>query len=437
MLMAIVFVVNSYGTTLITVQTFIAKDCAGAEITPAPNFDPAEGLRVTIFKFEKLVILAPLFLPDMTTFRYWTYPTHTIGETFTMALRIVDTSQKVHAWKAGFRFNPKVLQVLNVTEGDYLSSQGSTTWTPGSIDNVSGIVTSYQCNLTDPTKYATGPGTLMLITFNVTGYGKSLITFTDTDDDPCEAKLWDLIGQEITNPVGGLSISLGIFEFRAPITVKIEIEGGVPVQKYRHKTSYTVGETFTVSFKIDSLEKVYAWMSGLRFDPNFLNVTNITVGPYIPSPNYVQTMTDNVNGLVSVAVTLTDPTQYATGAGLLVNITFQVKANGYTHLYLTTTAGDPCQTVVIDWLGDKCTLNPLYNGRVWKIGDINGNGVGGDIGDVKAVYNKYSGVALANPAWIPWCDVNFDGNVANISDVKLEVNIYSGVAYSLPSLPDC
>jgi len=118
-----------------------------------------------------------------------------IDDTFKAPVGIT-TIHNVSSWKAGFRFDPHILECVNVTEGPYLSDVGNTTWTPGMIDNVNGTVTSYNCTL-EAGKSQNGTGVLANVTFRVKNYGKTVINLTDEDGDPCESMVLDSDWNEI------------------------------------------------------------------------------------------------------------------------------------------------------------------------------------------------------------------------------------------------
>jgi len=126
-----------------------------------------------------------------------TIPMYTpIGGTLTAPLRIM-TIHNVSSWKAGFRFDPHILECVNFTEGPYLSEVGTTTWTPGMIDNVNGMVTSHNCTL-EVGKSQNGTGVLAYIAFRVKSYGNTAINLTDVNGDPCECILLDPDRNEIS-----------------------------------------------------------------------------------------------------------------------------------------------------------------------------------------------------------------------------------------------
>ena len=425
-LMVINFTVLSYGKTILNVTQFSAKDPTGAEITPQPHFSLDEGLRETYFSFEKYVAIAPIFEDTSSTLMSWLYPAKTIGTTFNMNVTIQDTSQNVNAWKAGFRFNPKVLECLSVTEGPYLSSEGSTTWNPNIVkNNTTGEVYNITCT-GDTGVYNSGYGILFYIEFNVTGYGRSLISFTDKDIDVTETKLQDNNGTEIRNP-GGLYFALSIFQIRAPITVNMTMI--TPTHALQVKDMHVYPNlTFTVTLTIDTLEKVNSWQAGIHFAPSMMTCTSSTFGNFgATTPGMTTNGTDNINGYVTLGKIFYSG-NYSTGSGTLATITFKVKdVNsswlGYQWLvgpsasFATTAGGQPHQTVILDLSGDECTLNPIDPGVVIQ-GDLTANGeiTTTDASRGQSIASRY--MMQYVPMTLqeafdeePYCDVNGDGNL--------------------------
>ena len=410
-LMAVVFNITGYGKCPISITDFKADDGAnlitpGAELKLVPG-TPYHGF----FEFEKMPLLALLY-GGTTPYVSWTTLTHSIGETFDLWLMVPSTSQQVHSWKAGFTFNPAVVEVVSFVEDtSYFSSS---TWIKGTINNATGVVTSFNC--TGGTGVYGTVGRLATITFKVVGYGRTGITLTDSAGDPSEAKLEDLSDLEIATPYG-LPLLSAVFQMRSPITVDLDLSSNC-------MEDYFIGEVFTVQLTINSAENMSAWQSGFYFDNTFLNCTGVTFGNVF-SGAFQHEVKDNTAGYVSVGQYLVKP-NVATGAGLLANITFEVIADGNTYLDLISTAGVPVQTVITDPNGDTCTLTSLvqtpwgHSAIVWKWGDVDGSGVV-NILDVKKVKLTYSAIITD-----PFADTDYNG-VVNILDVKKVKLIYSAI----------
>jgi len=429
LLMAIGAYLVNYGATPLIVTSFKAVDSYGNII---PNLELQHYLTdpSIAVQFEKMPVVALLY--SGSPYIYWTSPTHSISETFTMQLMLpYATSQKVHSWKAGFRFNPKVLEVVSVTEGTFLSSKGATTWTPGSINNTKGEVTSFLC-VGDPGVNATGPGILANIEFKVKDYGRSLITLTDATGDPTQVELKDLADKAIKTP-SGLPVVSASFEFRSPATVAVNIASS-------RKERYNDNEIFTVQLMIDTAENISGWQSGFYFTKLFLNCTGVKYAGFFGAGSVNITVIDNTAGFVSVSQFLLGGK--AKGTGTLVNITFQIISRNATYLDLVAKAGHPLQTLLGDPFGytlPEVTIKESpwgHSGIVWNKGDVNssGNQTSTDVTILNSLLTKLMleiidmDEALADR---PFCDVNYSGTLTS-TDVTVCESILTKIMLELP-----
>jgi hypothetical protein len=82
----------------------------------------------------------------------------------------------LYGWQFDVQFNPAVLQLQSVTEGQFLQQAGSTQFFPGIIDNVAGLVSLVSNTLTGAVPGQTGSGTAVILTFGVGGIGTSEVS---------------------------------------------------------------------------------------------------------------------------------------------------------------------------------------------------------------------------------------------------------------------
>jgi hypothetical protein len=70
------------------------------------------------------------------------HPINPINQTFQVDVYIDGAANVTNAWgwSLGVTWDPSVLNLINITEGSYLSQSGSTLFLPGSIDNYNGLV---------------------------------------------------------------------------------------------------------------------------------------------------------------------------------------------------------------------------------------------------------------------------------------------------------
>ena len=101
-------------------------------------------------------------------------PIHT-GDTFTLDIS-AETVFDMAGWQFDIAFDPAILEALNVSEGDFLKTGGSTTFFQGgSIDNAAGKITGLNAARL-ATQGATGTGSLLQVNFKAKSGGETKLT---------------------------------------------------------------------------------------------------------------------------------------------------------------------------------------------------------------------------------------------------------------------
>ncbi len=85
----------------------------------------------------------------------------------------------LYAFQFSLSFNPSILQAASVTEGPFLPTGGSTFFSPGTINNTTGIVSFAFDSLLGSLPGVNGGGVLAHIDFTTPGAGTSPITFSN------------------------------------------------------------------------------------------------------------------------------------------------------------------------------------------------------------------------------------------------------------------
>ena len=102
-------------------------------------------------------------------------PTIYVGDTFTLDLRARNVSD-LAGWQFDIAFDPAVLEAVAVNEGDFLKTEGgSTFFQKGTIDNRSGKITRLSSALLSGGG-VTGTGTLLSIQFSAKADGETQLT---------------------------------------------------------------------------------------------------------------------------------------------------------------------------------------------------------------------------------------------------------------------
>ena len=101
-----------------------------------------------------------------------------VGDTFTLNFKtenVIDLA----GWQFDISFNPAVLEVVEVNEGDFLKTDGGTTFfQEGTIDNTTGKITGLNATRFNEDG-ATGTGTLLSVTFLAKAEGETQLTLND------------------------------------------------------------------------------------------------------------------------------------------------------------------------------------------------------------------------------------------------------------------
>ena len=123
-----------------------------------------------------------------------------VDSTFTLNIDALFVRNLV-GWQCGLSFDPNLLEAIEITEGDFLSSDATQTFfTEGSIDNESGLITGFNVLRLDGTGLD-GSGPLLSIKFKAKQVGK--VTFT-----PSNCTLGDSEGIELPSVVPNLEIEI-------------------------------------------------------------------------------------------------------------------------------------------------------------------------------------------------------------------------------------
>lgn len=101
-----------------------------------------------------------------------------VGDTFSVAISITGAVDFT-SWQFDLAFDPAIVQASSVTEGAFLSSFGTTLFTPGFIDNVTGLISGVADFYVDLPPDPSGDGVLAYIEFTALAPGVSPLAFSN------------------------------------------------------------------------------------------------------------------------------------------------------------------------------------------------------------------------------------------------------------------
>ena len=101
-----------------------------------------------------------------------------VGDTFTLDLSAENISD-LAGWQFDISFDPAVLEAVEVNEGDFLKTDGGTTFfQEGTIDNTTGKITGLNATRFNEDG-ATGTGTLLSVVFLAKAEGETQLTLNN------------------------------------------------------------------------------------------------------------------------------------------------------------------------------------------------------------------------------------------------------------------
>jgi Cohesin domain/PEP-CTERM motif len=101
-----------------------------------------------------------------------------VGDTFTIPVSITGATD-VTSWQFDLAYIPSIVKASSVTEGPFMSAFGTTFFTPGVINNVTGLISLVADAYVDLPPDPSGSGVLANIEFTALAPGVSPLTFAN------------------------------------------------------------------------------------------------------------------------------------------------------------------------------------------------------------------------------------------------------------------
>ena len=325
-----------------------------------------------------------------------------VGDTFTQTIEIRDAVD-LTAWRMGLRFNPQSVQYVDVREGHFLKQDRRETFFQ-SIDYATPITVN-QIRLGSASNRPggiTGDGELIEVTFSVLQLPVDLLNLdgvllSNHKGERISYKVW----QEVSTTASPAQLTV-----RPP----------------EPNTQLAVGDIFTQTIEILFAQDLAAWEMNIAFNPEVLEVVEITKGDFLErggikshftstlySSGYIHGMRQE-RGNKSIGAS---PVSGVSGTGKLVSIKFRLKEFsedllGLSNVRLSNSAGKSLPYFAI--------IHPIVAIRQFPPEDVDRNGVV-DILDLLKVTESMGQTSL-----IPLrSDVNNDG-IVDLLDLAAVAN---------------
>ncbi len=148
-----------------------------------------------------------------------------VGQSFTIEVRI-SNAENIYGWEFMLKWNPNLLDVIKVSEGDFLKRGGGTFFTTNRSGEAGGLII-VDCTLLSNVPGVDGDGTLATIEFYAKVQGKCILELKETIlVDESERPVLHTVGNgEVTvkplNFIDWLRLNLQIISFIIAILVVI------------------------------------------------------------------------------------------------------------------------------------------------------------------------------------------------------------------------
>lgn len=357
-----------------------------------------------------------------------------VCENFNVSIKVADAVD-MWSWQATLQWDPALMELVDVVEGDFLKAGGATLnysiAESGSMELgfaiYSGHSVSGNGKLADVVLHCIGPGNSTVV-LGYTAWGSESQPWNGYGDANSDGTIdiFDAVivastyGLFVGNPqydsradfnsdgfVDNFDIMCVVLNFArqvpdsilvpvesAPVLVSTPINQSAPAIYCEAPSTVNVCENFTVSIKVANVTNLWGWQVRLQWDPALMEFVNAVEGDFLMTAGETGfSFAPDSDGWIWLADYLTSTLDGVNGTGTLANVTLHCTGPGESALtLLDTRLFTGAQTV-------------LWNGY----GDANGDGKV-DIHDL-AIVSSAIFTSTGDPGYNPAADFNSDGLV--------------------------
>jgi len=265
---------------------------------------------LSLFLLVVLVILSATAFSQQTT-TVSVSPSYSIasfGEYFTVNIT-VDPATPIAGVQFDLHFDPAIVTVSKIEEGDLLSQNGASTYfNPGTIDNTAGTITGVAGAITTPGEMASRNGTFAVLHLKAGNIaGESPLNLSNV----------------IVGDINGNPVSVRIINGTADPTTIVNVS---PTSQYVQE-----GEVFTVNVSIDPAVAIAGAQFDLSFNPSIVSVNSVTEGNLLNqngantyfSPGTIDNTAGTITGVAGAIIT---PGQTVSSPGVFAIIQMTAKS---------------------------------------------------------------------------------------------------------------
>lgn len=127
--------------------------------------------------------------------------------------------------------------------------------------------------------------------------------------------------------------------FYTSIVTELSGSSATTVYVYPSTKAVTVGQSFNIDIRVSNVLDLYGWEFKLGWDPNLLNVVEVTEGPFLNQSGntFFTKKINNTAGYLLVDCTLLGDVRGVNGSGTLAYVKFRAEKEGSCNLVLYDT----------------------------------------------------------------------------------------------------
>jgi hypothetical protein len=273
----------------------------------------------------------------------WSVNSSQVDQCVNVDIRVDNaTPYGVWGWSTNVNWNPQVLKLVRVEQGNFLSASGDSTMFIGGSsalwNNAAGTINGGLacCDMSSQSPESPdSSGVLATLTFQVMGYGGSNITLSD-------ATLMASSSDNVGTVVPSNNATFTAVPLPASGIVSAVQSGTTNISCV---TVYPSNKTVAVDVRIDNASNVWGWKVGVNWNPQVLQLANVTEGNFLldtDSTTFVggnPALWNNVNG--TIVGGLSDSFAYSNvetatdQSGSLATLTFNIVGTGTSVVTLS------------------------------------------------------------------------------------------------------
>jgi len=265
-----------------------------------------------------------------------------IGGNFTVSANIQGVTN-LWGWSLGLSWDPSILQMMNYSEGSFLSSAGQTSLTASPIDNNDGTIQNINDVLLSQNS-ASGSGDLVSFIFQIVGDGSTEINLANVQLLEPKSSASD------SNPQIAATVANAVFNGEQSLAVQAATSDPTATGVFSAVLSGTtttssitlgpspdpMGSTVNIDIYISGAANVWGWTLGsITWNPAVLSCNSATEGPWLKTggstlflAGAVNNAAGDIGGGIADAISSSGTAVATTSAGVVATLAFTVVGYG-------------------------------------------------------------------------------------------------------------